>query len=100
MSRPRGEEAPDPGAVREARKARGMSQAQLAAVISERLPHRPISEDTISRIEQGVAVEPSSLWPVMLAVGLHEPPSRNRPRPGQPPGDWLRDLRESYGLAP
>jgi len=72
----------------------------LALLISERLPHRPVSEDVVSRIEQGVAVEASALWPVLLAVGLHEPPSRDAPRAGQPPGDWLRDLRESYGLAP
>ena len=77
-----------------------MNQAEVATLITSRLPHRPLSEDSVSRVEQGVPVEASVLWPILLAVGLHEPPSLAAPRPGQSPGDWVRDLRESYRIAP
>lgn len=51
-------------------------------------------------MERGVSVDAVRYWPVMVELGLHASPSLEGPGENELPGAWLRDLRQSSGIAP
>jgi hypothetical protein len=94
--------APDPQAVHRLRRRR--TQLELAKEVTAWLRQggtalpASISEREILKIEKGQEVDTHLLMPVLVFLGLEDEPSLKRPRPGQHPGEWIRDLRDRYGI--
>lgn len=91
---------PDPPRIQRARERRRLTRARLALQIEQRLRRHAFTSRAVQKVETGVPVEGARFWPILIELGLAEPPSLERPSPGQAPGQWVRALRESYGIAP
>src|SRR4051812_34906547 len=93
--------APDPAEVK--RRRRGRTQRSLAAAVTDSLsrpdfqPAAEISARTIQRIERGEEVYRHMLLPVLIYLGLMDPPLLTGPKGGQHPGAWVRELRDGHG---
>lgn len=97
----RGEIHPEPAKVARARRTLGLSRKELASETDKRLSWAgAITEHTIAKMERGVSVDADRYWPVMVVLGLHTSPSLEGPGEDELPGAWLRDLRQSSGIAP
>lgn len=98
---PRGEIHPEPAKVARARRKLGLSRKALALETDKRFSWAgAITEHTIAKMERGVSVDADRYWPVMVELGLHASPSLEGPGDDELPGAWLRDLRQSSGIAP
>ncbi len=62
--------------------------------MNDQLPLSLISPRTISNLEAGEEVDAHFYWSVLTVLGLHTPPFVG-PRPDQPAGAWVRELREA-----
>ncbi len=97
---PRGEIHPEPAEVARARRKLGLTRKALAQKTDKRFSWPgAITEHTIAKMERGVSVDADKYWPVMVELGLHASPSLE-PGKDELPGAWLRDLRQSSGIAP
>src|SRR4051794_40072234 len=97
----RGVRHASPALLAAERRRRGLTRAELANAVQRQFKLRDtVSVATVSKVESGQPVEAHRYWPVLVVLGAHVPPSLDRPREGQHPGDWLRDVRESHGLSP
>lgn len=66
--------------------------------MNDQLPLSLISPRTISNLEAGEEVDAHFYWSVLTVLGLHTPPFVG-PRPDQPAGAWVRELRECRGFS-
>ena len=129
MTRARGRRAPDPSAVRQRRVRLVLSQAALAQVVTQALRvgslaemrrqldagkevpraaeaalqrralRAAVSETRVRAIERGDRVQGEALLPVLVWLRLHPAPDTAGPSSGQAAGDWLRELRERFGIS-
>lgn len=78
-----------------------MTRETLAVAIDAQLGATGIvTAETVGKIESGRPIERYRYWPVLAFLELHGRPSPEGPREGEDPGGWLRDLRETHGIAP
>lgn len=129
MTRERGRRAPDPLAVRQRRVRLVLSQAALAQVVTQglrvgsladmrrrldageevppaaeealqkRALRGAVSETQVRAIERDDRVQGEALLPVLVWLRLHPAPDAAGPSSGQAAGDWLRELRERFGIS-
>jgi transcriptional regulator with XRE-family HTH domain len=100
MAAQRGIRDPDPDRIRRARGGKLLSRKGLADAIEKRLGWRAVPVPAIAKIERGRRVEPALYRPVLIELGLAPEPSLKWPAPKQAPGEWVRELREAYGISP